>query len=69
MSAQQPRNEIENMVEIKNSGGNTNVDSDELFFFIQDTIEHNLAQFSQDNEHIMPSDEEIESFVNILPKK
>eukprot|EP00957_Ditylum_brightwellii_P004605 350268-Ditylum_brightwellii.AAC.1 len=43
MTAQPPRNENENLVKIKNGGGNLNSDDDDHSFLIQETIEHNLT--------------------------
>eukprot|EP00957_Ditylum_brightwellii_P088255 6723471-Ditylum_brightwellii.AAC.1 len=68
MSAQPARNEKENLIEIRNGSGNVDGNNDDRSFLIQDTIEHNMAQLSQEEDHVMPSDEENQSSVATLPK-
>eukprot|EP00957_Ditylum_brightwellii_P201822 15327364-Ditylum_brightwellii.AAC.1 len=68
MPAQPARNEKENLNEIGNDGGNFDGDNDGRSFLIQDTIEHNMAQLSQDDDHAMPSDEKNQSSVAPLQR-
>ena len=63
MPAQPSRNEKENMDEIGNGGGDFDGDDDDRSFLIQDAIEHNMDQISQEDDHAMPSDEENETSV------
>eukprot|EP00957_Ditylum_brightwellii_P101067 7702887-Ditylum_brightwellii.AAC.1 len=55
---QPPRNENENSVKIGNGDIDLNSDNDDHSFLIQDAIKQNLAQPLQEDEHIMPSDNE-----------
>eukprot|EP00957_Ditylum_brightwellii_P197150 15020937-Ditylum_brightwellii.AAC.1 len=68
MLAQPARNEKENLIEIGNGSSNFDGDNDNSSFLIQDTIEHNMAQTLQENDHAMPSDEENQSSVGSLPR-
>ena len=63
MPAQPSRNEKENMHEIGNGGGDFDGDDDDCSFLIQDAIEHNMAQLSQEDDYAMPSDEENQTSV------
>eukprot|EP00957_Ditylum_brightwellii_P106668 8137653-Ditylum_brightwellii.AAC.1 len=58
MLAQPARNENKNLIGIGNGGGNFDSNNDNSSFLIQDTNEHNMAQSLQEDDHVMPSDEE-----------
>eukprot|EP00957_Ditylum_brightwellii_P070252 5337231-Ditylum_brightwellii.AAC.1 len=68
MPAQPSRNEKENLNETGNGGGNFDSDDDDRSFLIQDAIEYNMAQLLQEDDHIMPSDEENKSSVMPLQR-
>eukprot|EP00957_Ditylum_brightwellii_P099616 7587813-Ditylum_brightwellii.AAC.1 len=58
MPAQPSRNEKENLNEIGNGGGDFDGNDGNRSFLIQDAIEHNMVQLSQEDDHAMPFDEE-----------
>eukprot|EP00957_Ditylum_brightwellii_P119174 9090773-Ditylum_brightwellii.AAC.1 len=68
MPAQPARNENKNSVKIGNGGGDLDSDNDGRYFLIQDAIEHNMAQILQEDDHVMPSDDENQTSVEPLPR-
>eukprot|EP00957_Ditylum_brightwellii_P031620 2398386-Ditylum_brightwellii.AAC.1 len=58
MLAQLARTENENLLRIRNGGGNLDSGNDDCSFLIQAAIEHNMAQSLQEDDHVMSSSDE-----------
>eukprot|EP00957_Ditylum_brightwellii_P165895 12630394-Ditylum_brightwellii.AAC.1 len=68
MLAQLANNENESLLKIGKGCGDLGIDDDDHSFLIQDAIEYKMAQFLQEDDHVMPSDDKNQSSVMQLPK-